>query len=233
MTILQKQDSVHGVPIYTIPVNLGFTFPDKKIVKEVWLKNKVETLDFEFASEPLFVRFDEGNFLLKELTFVKSLKELIYQAGHDDMIGRLSAVNELRSFSNEATVPEIWTKLAIQDPFWAVRQAALENAGRYQGTKAVGISKDCLGDENSRVRQSAVRILGDLKDPQMIKLFEKTFRSENSYAVQAESLRSIGKCGGKQQLPFLKKAQAIKSYKNVIGKAATSAIATITQGLTK
>ena len=78
-------------------------------------------------------------------------------------------------------------------------------------------------DKNSKVRVSAIRILGDLKDPKLIKLFEKTFRSGNSYAVQAESLRSIGKCGSKQQLAFLKEAEAIKSYRNIISKAAADA----------
>ena len=227
ITILQNQDSVPGVPIYTIPVNFGFTFGDKKIVKEVWLKNKVENFEFEFDSEPLIVRFDEGNWLLKEVTFKKSLQELLYQAENDDMIGRLTAVNEIRSFSSDKSARAVWTKLATQDTFWAVRQAALENIGKYPDEKAIDLFKACLTDKNSKVRVSAMRLLGDLKDPKLIKLFEKTFRLENSYAVQAESLRSIGKCGGKQQLTFLKEAEARKSYRNFVSKAATDAIAVI------
>jgi aminopeptidase N len=227
ITILQKQDSVPGVPIYNIPVNFGFVFAGNKIVKEVWLKNKVETFEFEFASEPLLVRFDVGNYLLKEVTFRKSLPELVYQAEHDDMIGRLTAVNELRSFSSEKSVLAVWTKLATSDSFWAVRQAALENIGKYPGEKSTDLFKTCLMDKNSKVRVSAIRILGDLKDPKLVKLFEKTFRSENSYAAQAESLRSIGKCGNKQQLAFIKEAEAIKSYRNIISKAATDASSVI------
>ena len=223
ITILQKQDSVPGVPIYTIPVNFGFSFPDKKIVKEVWLKNKVETFDFEFASEPLLVRFDEGNYLLQEVTFIKSLKELVYQAENDDMVGRLAAVNELRSYSSDKSSRAVWTKLATQDPFWAVRQAALENIGKYPDEKSTELFKASLIDKNSKVRVSAVRILGDLKDPKLIKLFEKSFRSENSYAVQEELLRSIGKCGSKQQLAFLKEAETMKSYRNIVSKAANDA----------
>ena len=224
LIILQKQDTVSGVPVYTIPINIGFVFSDNKIVKEIWLKNKVETIEFEFTSEPLLVRFDEGNFLLKECTFRIPLKELLYQAEHDDMIGRLSAVDELKSFSNEKSTLLIWSTLATQDPFWAVRQAALENVGKYQGKNAIELFKTCLKDENSKVRQSAIHILGDLENPQLIKLFERTFKTESSYAVRAESLRSIGKCGGKQQLVLLKKAAAIKSYSNVISKASTEAI---------
>jgi aminopeptidase N len=224
ITILQKQDSVPGVPVYTIPVNLGFSFPDKKIVKEVWLKNKVETFDFEFASEPLLVRFDEGNYLLQEVTFIKSLQELVYQAENDDMVGRLSAVNELRSYSSEKSSREVWTKLATHDPFWAVRQAALENIGKYPDEKSIELFKACLMDKSSKVRVSAARILGYLNDPKLIKLFIKSFRSENSYAVQEELLRSIGKCGSKQQLVFLKEAESMKSYRNIVSKAANDAI---------
>ncbi|MBA4323439.1 MAG: aminopeptidase, partial [Odoribacter sp.] len=227
ITILQKQDSVPGVPIYTIPVNIGFAFADKKMVKELWLKNKVETFDFEFDSEPLLVRFDEGNYLLKELIFKKSLQELVYQAEHDDMIGRLTAVNELRVYSSDKITQSVWAKLATRHQFWAVRQAALENIGKFPGEKSADLFKACLTDENSKVRVSAARILGDLKDPKLIKLFEKSFRSENSYAVQAELLRSVGKCGGKQELPFLREAEAIKSYRNVINRAATDAASMI------
>jgi aminopeptidase N len=224
VTVEQKQDTLPGVPVYTIPVNFGFVFPDRKIVREIWLKNKVETIDFEFASEPLLVRFDEGNWLLKEITFKKSLQELIYQAENDDMIGRLTAVNELRSFSSENSVREVWTKLAALDEFWAVRQAALENIGKYPDKKSVDLYKACLKDNNSKVMVSAIRILGDLKDPKFIKLFENAFRTADSYAVQAESLRSIGKCGSKRQMDFLKEAETRKSYRNVIGKAAAEAI---------
>jgi aminopeptidase N len=227
ITVEQKQDSLPGLPIYTIPVNFGFVFPDHKIVKEVWLNNKVEKFDFEFASEPLLVRFDEGNYLLKEVTFRKSLPELVYQAENDDMIGRLTSVNELRSFSSEKSAREVWTELATGDPFWAVRQAALENIGKYQDEKSVDLFKACLKDSNSKVRVSAIRILGDMKDPKFIKLFEKAFSAGDSYAVQAESLRSIGKCGSKKQLDFLKDAETKKSYRNVVGKAAAEAIAEI------
>ena len=227
MAILQKQDTVAGVPIYNLPVNIGFVIGGKKIVKEIWLKEKLETFDFEFAAQPQLVRFDEGNWLLKEITFRKPIEELLYQAENDDMIGRLEAVNELKTYSVNKLTFLVWTKLATKDTFWAIRQAAIENIGNYYGDKSVELFKICLQDESSKVRQTAIRLLGDLKDPKMIKLFENVFGSENSYAVQAESLKSIGKSGGKQQVPFLKSAETRKSYKNVVSKAAIEAVAMI------
>jgi HEAT repeat protein len=143
------------------------------------------------------------------------------------MIGRLTAVNELRTFSSDESTQALWIRIATHDAFWAVRQAALENAGKYSGLKSVELFKTCLNDENSKVRLSAIRLLGDLKDPKMNKLFVKMFESENSYAVKAELLRSIGKCGDRQQLSFLRAAESEKSYRNVVGKAANEAIAMI------
>jgi len=227
INVIQKQDSLPGVPVYTVPVNLGFSFADKKVVKEVWLKNKEESFEFVFDAEPLLVRFDEGNYLLKECTFIKPMKELIYQADHDDVIGRLSAVDELKSFSGDQSAIEVWSKRAAGDSFWAVRQAALVNIGKFSCKSHLDLIKAATKDENSKVRQSAVRILGDLKDPSLVKSFKKIFESDNSYVVQAEALRSIGKCGGKEQVAYLKKASAKPSFRNVVGKAATEALSAI------
>jgi aminopeptidase N len=206
INVLQKQDSIPGVPVYTVPVNIGFSFADKRISKEVWLKNKVESFEFEFDTEPLLVRFDEGNYLLKECTFKKSLEELIYQAENDDVIGRLSAVEELKSFGGNTAALDSWNKRAAGDSFWAVRQAALVNLGRFAPKDYLPLIKRATLDENSKVRQSAVRILGDQKDPALVKMLRKVFESDNSYVVQAEALRSIAKCGGRKQLAYLNEA---------------------------
>ncbi len=223
--VVQKQDSLPGVPVYNVPVNLGFHFADKKIVREVWLKEKTGIFEFAFPAEPLLVRFDDGDFLIKECTFKKSLAELVYQAGHDDVTGRLSAIDELRQFSGDAAATEIWLKRSGEDSFWAVRQASLANLAKFTGKKYLADVKKSTRDENSKVRQTAVRILGDQKDPSLVKSLKAIFESDSSYVVQAEALRSIGKCGGKAEAPYLKKAAGRKSYRNVVGKAANEALA--------
>jgi aminopeptidase N len=229
VNILQKQDSLPGVPVYTLPVNLGFFLPEGKQVKEVWLKAKSESFEFPFDSEPLLVRFDDGNFVLKEVTFKKPVKELLYQAENDDVVGRYSAVNELKPYGDNPDVRKVWLKRAAGDPFWAVRQAAVTNLVAWTGKDAMDILMNAARDENSKVRQTAVRLLGDRKDPSLVPFYKKTFGSDGSYAVQAEALRAIGKCGGKKDLAFLKKAQKEKSYRNVVGNAAAAAMKAVSK----
>jgi HEAT repeat protein len=100
------------------------------------------------------------------------------------------------------------------------------NLGKYASRAQINLIKSALGDENSKVRQSAVRILGDLKDPALVKLLKKTFESDNSYVVQAEALRSIGKCGGRKQAAYLESAKTKASFRNVVAKAAAETLAT-------
>jgi hypothetical protein len=53
------------------------------------------------------------------------------------------------------------------------------------------------------------------------------FEAEDSYLAQAEALRSIGKCGDALQIPFLEEAAQMESYRNVIKRAAETAIKNI------
>jgi len=222
--ILQTQDSNPKVPIYIIPVNLGFTVNGEKIVKEVWLHKKKESYEFEFDSKPRLVRFDEGNYLTKELTFKKPLEELLYQAENDDVIGRLWAIDEMDAYASNQKAIKTWVKLAGNDPFWAVRKAALDKIGKYAAEDHSDLVKQSLNDEKSNVRQSAVRILGDQKDSKLIKLLRDTYETDISYIVQAEAIKAIAKSGGRRQLKYIQKASIRKTHRNVVEKAAKEAI---------
>ena len=219
--ITQNQDVNPKVPIYIIPVNLGFTVDGKKTVEEVWLHKKNETYEFKFDKEPEMVRFDEGNYLTKELAFEKPLKELIYQANNDDVIGRLWAVEQLDVFGADQKTIDCWLKRLNEDTFWAVRKAAMDKIGKYASEDHLDMIKASLDDEKSNVRQSAVRILGDQKDKKYLKLMKKVYESDPSYIVQAEAIRSIGKCGGIGQIEYIKKAASRNTHRSTVERAAS------------
>ena len=49
-----------------------------KALERFWLEEKEEILEIDVEERPLLVRFDDGNYLLKEWTFRKSTDELLY-----------------------------------------------------------------------------------------------------------------------------------------------------------
>jgi len=224
LKVTQTQDTSLGIPVYTIPVTIGIVTPGEKTSAKVWLKQKEQVFEFPLDKKPLMVRFDEGNHLLKEWTFEKSLDELLYQLQNDDVIGRDWAASGLYRFVDNPRTIKGLTDRANHDEFWAVRRSAVETLGKLKRKEDIELFKDKCTDQNSKVRVSAMRILGDYEDPGLVSFFKERFEKDDSYLAQAEALRSIGKCGDKSQIVFLENAAKMKSPGNVIAGAADWAI---------
>ncbi len=224
VTVEQVQDTSKGVPIYRTPVIIGIVTPGGKRSEKVWLTNKVEEFEFPCAQEPLLVRFDQGNYLLKEWSFPKTRKELLYQLQHDDVIGRMWAASQLGKTDNhESATAALWES-ACHDPFWPVRRAALENVGVPRGPDDIELLKQKCQDQSSRVRALALRKLGDTKQGDLAGFFLERFGKDDSYVAQAEALRAVGKCGDESSVAFLEEAAKMDSPRNTIRAAANWAL---------
>ena len=224
LKIEQTQDKWENVPIYTIPVNIGIYMAGEKRIEKVWLNKKTESFEFRLDTEPLMVTFDEGNNLLKEWTFSKSEEELLYQVKNDDVPGRLWAIDELKTYGSSKKTWDTWSGLAVNDKFWAVREAAIRNLSEFQRTGYKDLFLNACLDSSSKVRAAAVKSLGEFKDPTMIARFKNIFETDESYLVMAEALNAIGKCGNKSYIKFLTEAAKVKSHRDMVKKAAEQAM---------
>lgn len=227
MKITQVQNTSKGIPIFKTPVIISIVTPEGKKSEKVWLKERVEEFAFSCDQKPLMVRFDEGNYLLKEWTFEKSVDELLYQLKNDDVIGRMWAASELGKFKGNPRVTDALIHSAKNDPFWAVRRDAVYSLSGVQDEKHIEFLKSKAKDENSKVRAAALDRLGNLKRAELVYFFKERFENDDSYVARAEALRAIGKCGSKSQMSFLEKAAKMKSPRNVLKRAAEWAIGQI------
>ncbi len=232
LAVAQVQDRSHGVPIYRMPVQVGIVTESGRRVETVWLENEHDSFVFQSSDEPLLVRFDEGNWILKEWTYEKSVEELLYQARHDDVIGREWAVRELSNSGDHPGVAGELAALLREDPFWAVRVAAVETLASLKGEESAGQLRAAASDLRSEVRRAAIRGLGATEDASLVQFFRDHFESDSSYLVQAEALRAIGRSGDRGQLEFLRQASGTDSPRNVIRAAAEWAIEEVA-GLTR
>jgi aminopeptidase N len=66
LKIVQTQNTSGRIPIFKAPVVIAVVTAEGKITEKVWLKEKVDEFEIACDQKPLMVRFDEGNFLLKE-----------------------------------------------------------------------------------------------------------------------------------------------------------------------
>ncbi len=227
LEVRQEQDLARGIPLYRMPVVIGIRTAGGEIREKVWIGRAEESFEFDLAERPLLVRFDEGNFLLKELVFPKSAEELVFGLRNDDVVGRVWAAGELAP----VTTPGARTALesaALKDPSWAVRKAAVAALlGERTGAglrELEPVLRSLLQDPSSKVRSAAVAGLARSKDPALAPLFEDVFRKDSSYLVQAAALSGLGDCGGPDRLPFLKKAAAMASPWNILKRSADAAM---------
>jgi aminopeptidase N len=222
--IVQQQDTSEGIPIFRAPVVIGFVTPDGKRSEKVWIEEREEALEFDCGKKPLMVRFDEGNYLLKEWTFEKDVDELLYQLKNDDVVGKMWAASQLDKFSDNDRVVADLTRSARNDPFWAVRRTAVQTIGSWQEENQIDFLKEKSKDRNSKVRTASLKALGDYRKDELVGFFEERFEKDDSYVAQAEALRSIGKCGNRSSVPFIEKASSIRSPRNIIKTAAERAL---------
>ena len=205
--------------LFRMPVQIGVHTRSERRSEKFWLESKDETFEIASTEKPLLVRFDEGNYLIKEWTFDKSAEELLYQLENDDVIGRMWAAAEL-------TDHRALEKAARSDPFWSVRVAALEALGK---TASVEFLKPRALDGNSKVRVVALRLLGELERVELAPFFIECFEGDDSYLVQAEAVRAFGKVADASARSFLERPAALDSPRDVIASAARAALETRTQ----
>ena len=124
VTISQTQDTSAGVPVFRLPIKIGITTGTGKKIESTWLTRRSETFELDVAEQPLMVRFDEGDILLKEWTLEKPISELLYQLDHDNVVGRLWATSELRDHLDDQVVRSALEDAADRDTSEAVRKAA-------------------------------------------------------------------------------------------------------------
>jgi len=224
LRVAQTQDQVKIPTIYRTPVLIGIVLPDRAFSEKVWLSHKEDVFEFDAPQKPLLVRFDEGNYLLKQVTFNKEPDELLYQLRADDAVGRLWAAQELARFRSSPAVADALKKSAQDDLFWAVRRRALQTLASAQSPDLVPVLQARAGDKHSRVREAALRALAAYKDKKLSKFFQERFAKDDSYVAQAAALAGIGQCGDPSALDFLKKAAALPSPRRMIKNAADAAM---------
>ena len=172
MRVEQTQDASAGVPVFRLPIKVGITTRAGKRVESVWLTKKTDTFQFKVDEQPLMVRFDEGDVLLKEWTLKKPVSELLYQLDRDRVTGRIWAAGELQDHLGDSAVRSALSNSAVHDESWAVRQKAIQVLGTTQSEASRDLLKArVLQDGDIRVRVAAIEMLGEFQDPELKPFF--------------------------------------------------------------
>jgi aminopeptidase N len=187
------------VTFFQTPVDVEIMTAGNRRVDRVQIEAKEEqVLRFTVDSEPLLVNFDNEGTLIKELLFLKTTGQLIYQLQNDrDPLGRIWASSQLSSrLRDDKTSPadrdailKALSQAVTKDQFWGAR---VEILVALNGVKE---AKDALlaatKDTEARVRARAIGALAATKDPSLADTYVQLL-NDRSYAVIRASASALG-----------------------------------------
>jgi aminopeptidase N len=188
---VQKVDDL--TPLFRMPVVIEATTPAGKVRRRVHVSTAKETVAIPLGERPRMVRFDPGDWLLKDLDFERSREELLYQVQSDgDVTGRLEAAEALEGFAGDGATVRVLAERLRVEPFWGVRRELAEVLGKASAPAATKALEEAFAEEkDARVRAALVKSLRGFKDAAVAALARQAVREDRSYGVVAEALRTL------------------------------------------
>lgn len=218
VSVKQIQSTSDGTPTFRMPLTIDFRKGRGRPQSfRVEVSEKEHTFVFPLAARPDLCRFDPYGGVLKELEFDKSVGELRLQLRDDDDIGgRQFAARELgKKGGAEATVA--LENAVMNDRFWACQAAAAKALGEVKTTAARDALLRCLAVRHPKARRAVVAALGEYTgDATVLAALEPLARRDQSWFVEAEANRSIGKLRLPGSLASLRKNIDRQSFRQVV-----------------
>jgi len=172
------------------------------------------------------VVFDDGNAILKELTFDQPTAWLATQLGRDpDLWNRQWAIEQLGQRTADTAAAAALGRAATRSDYFLTRAAAAEVLGRFPAGVAQAPLVAALQDTSAHVRRAAVAALGELGGARAAALARATFRGDPSYAVRAAALVALVQADSAARDSAVAWGLATPSYQDVIEESAYRIIA--------
>jgi aminopeptidase N len=214
-------------PLFRMPVEIAVTGNFGTQKHRIMVSKNQETFYIEVPEKPIRVEFDPENFILKELRFAKSKKEILDQLKNSGDAGRMRAAGWLAQYQDGKTVEALGQALR-QDTFRGVREKAAESLGKIKTKAARDSLMANLHTWPSSVRRVIITALGQYTaDEKVAAVLENAFRTDSSYYAQANAIESLAEMGASKAYDLCVEALDIPSHSEVIRRAALAGFASL------
>jgi aminopeptidase N len=162
LQVQQVQPIIEGQGLFRLPVTITLTTPSGVHTETIRLEKETEQFLLPAAEEPLLVSLDGAGHLVAEIRFDKEPKELVYQAVHDALAGRLRALRQLATrFPTRAETSEALAASLAPERFWGERAEAALLLGAVRTARTEKLAESALADNDYRVRKATVLALAE------------------------------------------------------------------------
>jgi aminopeptidase N len=179
---------------FNLPMAIDLYVNGKKDRRQVWMKDKADTLSFKVASKPSLVNVDGDKVLLAQKTDNKTSEEYVFQYFNAPLyLDRWEAMNALMGKQGDAGVRKVMLA-ALKDKYYGLRILAIKNVNlnsdEVKQAALPELTNMAQHDQNNTVKAAAIVALGKLANPASLPLFKNALNSQ-SYAVQGAALNAV------------------------------------------
>ena len=217
LTIDQIQDTSAGTPIFQFPAEILIGDERGETKHKVNISQRNHTFEFSLERKPLSVVFDPEHWILKTLKFDKPQHMLLYELKNGKTNWtRLWATQALTKFLNTEVIQAL-KEAVLNDQFWGVQAEAANTLGTMGTETALDALLETINVKHPKTRRAVVKALGEFHNERAAEVLLKTLIKDESYYVEAESARSLGKTKSTKAFDALNNAFRNKeSYRDII-----------------
>ena len=200
LTTKQVNDSADFV--YRLPLKIAIWSNGKRQVFPILIDQPKQVFTFEVPTKPNLVVFDAEQQLLGLIAHPKTDEALAYQYAHEPTFkARMEVLDKLFNRSELSPILKKTVLAALNDPFWAIRQRALEKVAEDSTLQTLVTTNTLLkmaqNDPKTVVRASAITSLASFTNKTQVSsslqnLYNQSLQAK-SYAVVGAALDALVK----------------------------------------
>ena len=212
--------------VFTMPLTIRVGTPAGDVTRRIWLDAREQTVTVPgLAGAPTMVIVDDGNAVLKALTFDEPTAWLATQLTHDsDLWDRAWVIQQLNHRPADAAAGAALADAALHADYFLTRQMAVEALDTFPAAVAIPALQGALKDTSAAVRTAALTSLGSVGGDQVAALARTALTSDPSYGVRAAALRTLARATPGDAHAVLLAGLHTPSYQDQIQSAALRAI---------
>ncbi|HET7025022.1 MAG TPA: M1 family aminopeptidase [Gemmatimonadales bacterium] len=197
----QPIDSIH--PFFRFPATIRVITRDSVVRQQIMVTKVVDTFAIKLPSEPLSFRFDEGGWLLGQVTGDQTPAELAEMARHDlDFAGRNWALQQLGGVEDTSVTSARRFIVLNEHEAW-LRMTALRQMAKDTGAATLAVVTSALRDPAPEVRDAALATLYRLDPKAGAAAADPMYRSDPNDPVRQTALTVLAQARGADALPLL------------------------------
>ena len=213
--------------VFRMPVTIRVGTSQGDVSQRSWLDSRQQEIRVAgVRTPPTMVIFDDGNTILKRLTFPQPASWLATQLDRDpDLWNRAWAIDQLRGKKEDGEAVAALARAAVKADYFLTRAHAVEALEGAAGEVATAGLLAASRDTSSQVRAAAITSLLPTRSPQALARARELWEKDTSYTVRAAALGALAHLDPENAAGLIRTGLKTWSYQDAISDAALGFVA--------